>query len=58
MLEIGTPVKCLNCGMKWLRVTPNSNPGGIILNEDIQLYCPKCNSNWCQNLPETGVANV
>ena len=40
------PVRCLNCGMKWLRVT---TWGDVLeLTEDLQYYCPKCSSNWCE----------
>ena len=48
MSNLGTPVKCLNCGLKWLRVLPSDNLGGVVMNEDIQYYCPKCGSNWCE----------
>ena len=46
MINIGTPVRCNNCGLNWLRVLPTDNPGGTVRNEDIQFYCPKCGSNW------------
>ena len=37
-------VGCLNCGLKWVRVTAwgsTTEP-----TEDIQYYCPKCGSNY------------
>jgi Zn finger protein HypA/HybF involved in hydrogenase expression len=49
---IGTPVKCKNCGLKWIRITPMDNPGGVVLNDDLQYYCPKCSSNWYEFIPE------
>lgn len=46
------PVVCKNCGLKWLRVTvfgPN-----LELTEDLQYFCPKCGSNWCEPIKEDG----
>ena len=39
-----TPVTCKNCGIKWLRVQCWGNSPEY--NDDIQLICPACNSNW------------
>lgn len=44
-----TPVICKNCGIKWVRVVPY---GDVEFNWDIQLNCPKCGSNWYENVPE------
>ena len=44
--QLGTPVKCLNCGIKWLRITEHSNPGGTVMTCDIQYNCPNCGSNY------------
>ena len=42
--EMRTVVKCLNCGIKWVRVI---NFGEIsMLTEDLCYVCPKCGSNW------------
>ena len=41
MMEI--LVQCQNCDIYWKRVVPY---GGIVLDWDIQLNCPKCGSNW------------
>lgn len=38
-------VKCNNCGIKWVRITVDSNPGGTVANEDLMYLCPNCNSN-------------
>ena len=45
------PVKCKNCGMKWLRVTVGL---GIPTesNDDLQYCCPKCGSNWFEPIKE------
>ncbi|KKK95939.1 hypothetical protein LCGC14_2667780 [marine sediment metagenome] len=37
-------VKCLNCGIKWVRVTVFGPD--IVLNEDLMYNCPNCNSNY------------
>ena len=42
-----TPVKCLNCGLKWVRIIPF---GDLEFNQDLQLYCPKCGSNWHEEI--------
>ena len=39
-----TPVECLNCGLKWVRVIPF---GETVYNWDLQYNCPKCGSNYC-----------
>lgn len=44
------PVKCLNCGLKWLRVTTFGSQLEMI--DDLQYNCPKCGSNYCELLPE------
>ena len=45
------PVKCKNCGLKWLRVVPFG--GDTEMNWDVQLYCPKCGSNWFEYVDES-----
>ena len=46
-----TPVKCLNCGMKWVRgVALDTDTTELIT--DLQYYCPKCGSNYYVELPE------
>jgi|GEM_PF-5829543 len=44
-----TPVICKNCGIKWIRVVPI---GDLEMNIDLQAYCPKCGSNWCEPINE------
>ena len=44
------PVKCLNCGMKWLRVTIFGTDSEM--DEDLQYNCPECGSNWCEAIKE------
>ena len=41
-----TPVKCKNCGLKWLYVPPDYDGVTIPLLTDIQTHCPACGSNW------------
>ena len=43
-------VKCLNCGIKWVRVI-TFGPD-TVLNEDIMLNCPNCNSNYYETCEE------
>ena len=38
-----TPVKCNNCGIKWVRVIAWGD--SLELTEDLQYNCPNCNSN-------------
>jgi Zn finger protein HypA/HybF involved in hydrogenase expression len=45
------PVECKNCGLKWLRSTPDFGDETMLLTE-IQLFCPKCGSNWCEPVTE------
>lgn len=45
-----TPVKCKNCGIKWLQVT-HFGPD-IEFTEDLQYNCPKCGSNWHEEVIE------
>jgi len=47
-----TPVKCRNCGIKWLRVVEMSTSGNVELNINLQYNCPKCGSNWCELVEE------
>ncbi len=42
------PVKCKNCGIKWLRVIVFGV--NLELTEDLQYNCPKCGSNWCETI--------
>ena len=43
--EVRQTVKCLNCGIKWVRVT---NFGSTIeFTEDLMYNCPNCHSNYC-----------
>ena len=44
------PVKCKNCGIKWLRVTTFGTD--TVLIENLQYLCPNCHSNWCEPEPE------
>ncbi len=44
------PVKCLNCGTKWLRVTIQGTQNEA--TENLQYECPKCSSNWCRLLSD------
>ncbi len=37
------PVKCKNCGIKWLRVTAFGCES--VMTEDLQYLCPKCGKN-------------
>ncbi len=39
-----TVVKCLNCGLKWVRVIAVGTD--LEMNYDLQYNCPKCGSNW------------
>ena len=47
------PVKCLNCGIKWERVTPSMEPLELLM--DLQYNCPKCESNWFERIDESEV---
>ena len=57
MSDSGTPVKCNNCGLQLnvllLWFGANDNPGGIVMNEYTQYYCPKCGSNWWEVIKES-----
>jgi predicted Zn-ribbon and HTH transcriptional regulator len=44
------PVKCKNCGIKWLRVIEF---GDLEMTVDIQHNCPACGSNWFEGIEET-----
>ena len=39
-------VKCLNCGIKWERVTAQYDGETMELAENLMHNCPNCNSNW------------
>ena len=46
-------VKCLNCGIVWVRVTtwgPMSE-----LTEDLMYLCPNCNSNWYESYEKDNI---
>ena len=47
------PVLCKNCGLKWIRVTAFGST--LELTEDLQYNCPKCGSNWCEEIQEQEV---
>ena len=47
------PVRCKNCGLKWLRVTAFFPP--LELTEDLQYNCPKCGSNWFEPIEESEI---
>lgn len=47
-------VKCLNCGIKWVRVTAEYDGQHIELTEDLMYNCPNCNSNAYEILVEEG----
>ena len=51
-----TPVICKNCGLKWLRVI--SWGSNLELIDDLQYYCPKCSSNWCEEITDTNIKKV
>ena len=42
---VGFKVVCNNCGIKWVRITDLSNPGGTVAYADLQYTCPNCHSN-------------
>ena len=37
-------VRCLNCGIKWVRVVCSGTSTEAY--EDLQFNCPACGSNW------------
>ncbi len=39
-------VKCLNCGIKWERVTAQYDGECLELTENLMYNCPSCNSNY------------
>lgn len=43
-----TPVKCKNCGLKWLRVIAWGP--SLEMTGDLQYNCPKCGSNWYKEI--------
>lgn len=45
-------VKCLNCGMKWVRVTAPYDGETLEMTENLQYNCPKCNSNYYEPIQE------
>lgn len=53
------PVKCKNCGIKWERVIAFGNLSDLELTVDLQYNCPKCGSNWYEEIKdEREVSNV
>ena len=42
------PVKCKNCGLKWLRVTVFGEVSEF--TDDLQYRCPHCGSNWYEEI--------
>ena len=42
-------VKCLNCGIIWVRVTAFG--GSLEMNEDLMYNCPNCRSNAYESTP-------
>ena len=47
------PVKCKNCGLKWLYVSPDYDGITIPALIDVQTLCPNCNSNWYERIDDT-----
>ena len=46
-----TIVKCLNCGIVWVRVT---SWGTVLeMTEDLMYLCPSCHSNWFESYENT-----
>ena len=45
-------VKCLNCGIKWVRVSAQYDGVAIELTENLMYNCPNCNSNYCEPIEE------
>ncbi len=45
-----TIVKCLNCGLKWVRIVTFGTD--LETNCDLQYNCPKCGSNYYESLSE------
>ena len=45
-------VKCLNCDIKWVRVTSLYDGVAIELTEDLMYNCPNCHSNYCELVEE------
>ena len=45
------PVKCKNCGVKWLYVSPMTE-AGTVFTDDIQTRCPACGSNWSERITD------
>jgi len=43
-------VKCLNCGIKWERVTSLYDGEVIELTENLMYNCPNCNSNCYESV--------
>jgi Zn finger protein HypA/HybF involved in hydrogenase expression len=43
-------VKCLNCGIKWVRVVPFGAVSES--NDDLMYNCPNCNSNHFKPIEE------
>lgn len=44
-----TVVKCLNCGIIWVRVIA---VGDLEMTVNLQYNCPACGSNWCEDKEE------
>ena len=47
-------VKCLNCGIKWERVTVFYDGVSLELTENLMYNCPNCNSNYYESIEEGG----
>ncbi len=45
-------VKCLNCGVKWERVTAQYDGETIELADNLMYNCPNCASNWYKPFDE------
>lgn len=43
-------VRCLNCGIKWVRITTLYDGKIIELTENLMYNCPNCNSNYYESI--------
>ena len=49
-------VKCLNCEIKWVRVTVFGPDLELI--DNLMYNCPNCNSNYCEPAEDTQEGEV
>ena len=43
-------VRCLNCGIKWVRITAQFDGTTIELTDNLMYNCPNCNSNYYESV--------